>query len=86
MSIDKQKAKLEKIIAMAQDLLSDLEKGTANGTRAVANGKRKRRSAEEAKKMRTDVLAALKAKKSVAAIAKRHNVSTAYIYALKSAA
>ena len=86
MSIEKQKKKLEKIIAMAQGLLSDLEKGTSNGKRAVAKGKRKRRTAEEAKKMRTDVLAALKAKKSVPEIARRHNVSTAYIYMLKSAA
>ena len=86
MSIERQKKKLEKIIAMAQDLLSSLEKGASNGKRSPATGKRKRRSAEEAKKLRADVLSALKAKKSVAAIAKRHKVTPAYIYMLKSAA
>ena len=86
MSIERQKKKLEKIIAMAQDLLSELENGTSNGKRAVTDGKRRRRTSAEAKKLRTEVLAALKAKKPVQDIAKRHNVSTAYIYMLKSAA
>ena len=42
--------------------------------------------AEEAKKMKAEILAALKAGKPATAIAKRYKVSTAYIYMLKTAA
>jgi hypothetical protein len=82
--------KLEKLIAMAQELLADLAKTTSeNGKVSSLNGQkpvRTRRTAAEAQKMKADVLAALKAGKPATAIAKRYKVSTAYIYMLKSAA
>ncbi len=90
MSTTRQQRKLEKIIAMAQDLLADMQKKSAlNGYTAAKTGrkpKRTRRTAEEAKKMKTEIMAALKAKKTAAELAKRYKVSTAYIYMLKTAA
>jgi hypothetical protein len=89
-SNNRQIRKLEKIIAMAQELLADLEKSaSAYGKAASLNGHkpvRTRRTAAEAQKMKADVLAALKAGKPATAIAKRYKVSTAYIYMLKTAA
>jgi hypothetical protein len=86
----RQQRKLEKIITLAQDLLADMQKRSSlNGSAVVGNGrkpKRTRRTSEEAKKMKTEILAALKAKKSAAELAKRYKVSTAYIYMLKTAA
>lgn len=89
MSTIRQQRKLEKIIAMAQELLVDLQKSASfkdqasslNGSRPI----RMRRTAEEARKMKAEVLAALKAGKPATAIAKRYKVSTAYIYMLKTA-
>jgi hypothetical protein len=90
MSTKRQQRKLEKIIAMAQELLADLQKSASIKIRAPShNGGRPvrtRRTAEEARKMKADVLAALKAGKPATAIAKRYKVSTAYIYMLKTAA
>jgi DNA repair exonuclease SbcCD ATPase subunit len=90
MSTNRQQRKLEKIIVMAQDLLADMQKrNSQNGSAAAKAGRkvvRLRRTAEEAKKMKADVLAALKAGKPATAIAKRYKVSTAYIYMLKTAA
>jgi DNA repair exonuclease SbcCD ATPase subunit len=90
MSTNRQQRKLEKIIVMAQDLLADMQKrNSLNGSAAGKTGRRVvrlRRTAEEAKKMKADVLAALKAGKPATAIAKRYKVSTAYIYMLKTAA
>jgi hypothetical protein len=86
----RQQRKLEKIITLAQDLLADMQKRSSlNDSAVVRNGrkpKRTRRTAEEAKKMKTEILVALKAKKSAAELAKRYKVSTAYIYMLKTAA
>jgi hypothetical protein len=90
MSTNRQQRKLEKIIVMAQNLLADMQKKSALSGSAAVNSARKpkrtRRTAEEAKKMKTEILAALKAKKSAAELARRYKVSTAYIYMLKTAA
>ncbi len=90
MSTKRQQRKLEKIIAMAQELLADLQRSSSIKSQASSrNGRqpvRSRRTAEEAKKMKADVLTALKAGKPATAIAKRYKVSTAYIYMLKTAA
>jgi hypothetical protein len=90
MSTIRQQKKLEKIIVMAQDLLADIQKRSSLTGGATAKTGRKvvrlRRTSEEAKKMKADVLAALKAGKPATAIAKRYKVSTAYIYMLKTAA
>ena len=90
MSTIRQQRKLEKIIMMAQDLLADMQRrNSLNGNAEGKTGRkvvRLRRTSEEAKKMKTEIRAALKAKKSAAELARRYKVSTAYIYMLKTAA
>ncbi|MCX7344134.1 MAG: hypothetical protein NTU78_00065 [Alphaproteobacteria bacterium] len=90
MSTKRQQRKLEKIIVMAQELLAALQNSASIKTHTPSlNGgrpPRTRRTAEQTRKMKADVLAALKAGKPATAIAKRYKVSTAYIYMLKSAA
>ena len=81
----RQIARLRKIVAMAQELLKQAEANPTLPASAKRGGKsgRTRRTGDEARKMRADILA--KRKKGVSAIelAKKYNVSTAYIYMIQ---
>jgi len=79
-------SKLQRIIALAEKLI---EKGPAakrrpavkNGHRAV-KGKRVRRSGKELVQFRRMLKAERKKGVSVAELARKHGVSTAYVYSL----
>lgn len=89
MSANRQLRKMEKISALAQELLASMRQSGSNGySTSKPSGKapkRKRRTAEEAKKMKAEVLSALKAGQPATKVAKRYGVTTAYVYMLKSA-
>jgi hypothetical protein len=82
----RQIAKLKKLVLMAQDLLESAE---ANPVGPAANARRgnrpirHRRTAAEAAKMRSDILAKRAKGVSALSLAKKYNVSTAYIYMIK---
>jgi len=79
----RQTSNLNKIIAIAQKLLNQAAKAPAP-VKAVKSGKtRSRRTAVEAEKMRAEILAQRKKGVAVTKLAKRYNVSTAYIYMIK---
>ncbi len=73
---------LKKIIAAAQKILdtADVE---ASLPRASDSTRRRRRSSEEAERMRADILAKRSKGVSAAKLAEKYNVSTAYIYMIK---
>jgi Mor family transcriptional regulator len=83
MSLSKRQiGKLNKIIAMAQSLI-DSHNGGRSGPRARSSSRRLRRSSAEAAKMRADILARRAKGVSALSLAKKYNVSTAYIYMIK---
>lgn len=81
----RQIARLRKIIAMAQELLKIAEANPTLPASLQRGGKsgRTRRSADDAKKMRADILAKRKKGVPAADLAKKYNVSTAYVYMIK---
>ncbi|MFO1122050.1 MAG: hypothetical protein U1F47_07010 [Hyphomicrobiales bacterium] len=82
----RQIAKLKKLVSMAQDLLASAEANpTLPASQARRSGRpvRHRRTAAEAEKMRNDILAKRAKGVSALSLAKKYNVSTAYIYMIK---
>jgi|GEM_PF-3446792 len=80
----RQTSNLKKIIATAQKLLDQAAKAPAPVKASKSGkGKRNRRTAVEAKKMRAEILAQRKKGVPVTKLAERYNVSTAYIYMIK---
>lgn len=84
MSLSKrQVAYLNKIISTAQKLLDTADQeGNKPGSRGGAP-KRHRRSAAEAEKMRSDILAKRAKGVSAVKLAEKYGVSTAYVYMIK---
>jgi hypothetical protein len=81
---DRQIAKLEKIITMAQSLLETAnDQNTNSPRRNVSKAPRTRRTAAQTQKLRNDVLKARARGASVAELAEKFNVSAPYIYMLK---
>ena len=82
MSLSKRQiAYLNKIIVTAQKMLDTAH---LEGARGGGSGpKRRRRSAAEAEKMRSDILAKRAKGVSAAKLAEKYGVSTAYIYMIK---
>ena len=70
---------------MAQDLLAAAEANPAPSSlgRRRSGPVRHRRTASEAAKMRADILAKRSKGVSALSLAKKYNVSTAYIYMIK---
>ena len=82
----RQTAKLNKILALVQELLdqsSKAAKPSKKAGRAVAKPTRTRRSSSDVVKMRADILAKRAKGVSAAALAEKYGVSTAYIYMIK---
>jgi hypothetical protein len=78
-----QVVKLNKIIGLAQILLAEIEGQHTAGDQEVrlkATGKRRRRSGKELVNFRKLLKAERKKGVSVAELAQRHGVSTAYIH------
>jgi hypothetical protein len=78
----RQIAYLNRIIATAQKMLDTAH---LEDSRSGMNGgaRRRRRSAEEAEKMRSDILSKRAKGVSAAKLAEKYGVSTAYIYMIK---
>lgn len=74
-------SKLNKIIALAEKMISS-SANKSTKAKPVSKGKRIRRSGKELAAFRKMLKAERKAGVSVAAMAKKHGVSTAYIYTL----
>lgn len=82
----RQVSKLNKALAMIQDVLKTAASEAASGktaARSSSGPRRTRRTAAQAEKMRADILA--KRAKGVPAttLAEKYGVSTAYIYMIK---
>ena len=75
----RQRAYLDRIAELVEKVRSDV--GVTTNVRSEA--KRPRRKSEDAVKMREQVLAARAKGVSVASLAKKYGVSTAYIYMIK---
>ena len=74
-------SKLKKIIALAEKMISSSAKKSAKA-KPVSKGKRIRRSGKELVAFRKMLKAERKTGVSVAAMAKKYGISTAYIYTL----
>jgi hypothetical protein len=78
--------KLRNIVAAAQKLIADAEKGGSSGKPGVkrgAKGPATRRSGKELEAFRAMLKAERKAGVSVAELAKKHSVTPSYIYQLE---
>lgn len=74
----RQDQQLKTIISLIEELRRDASK-TANGSGI----RRRRRSAEDARKMREDILAARARGVPARKLAAKYDVSTAYVYMIK---
>ena len=74
-------SKLKKIIALAEKMISSSAKGSPKA-KPSSKGKRIRRSGKELVAFRKMLKAQRKKGASVAEMARKHGVSTAYIYTL----
>lgn len=74
----RQDRQLQTIISMIEELRNEAAKRPLAG-----EGGRRRRSAEDAQKMREDILASRARGVAVAELAQKYGVSTAYIYMIK---
>lgn len=78
---ERQLSQLNKAIAVVQDILASAQaESKAPARKQKSSGKRYRRSAADAAKLRKDVLAARKKGVPASALAKKYGVSSAYIY------
>lgn len=75
-------AKLEKIIAALQTIISEASANTVSRKRAGGKGRRIRRTGRELVAFRKMLKSERKRGTSVAALAKKHGISSAYIYSL----
>jgi hypothetical protein len=78
-----QAVKLKKIIGLAQDLLAEIDGKTAGRDKKAllkSSGKRRRRSGNELAAFRKLLKSERKRGVPVVELARRHSVSTAYIY------
>ncbi len=73
----------EKILSQIVTLVEKFRAEAAKSPEKSGKGGRMRRSAAEAEKMRKDILAARAKGVSVAKLASKYGVSTAYIYMIK---
>jgi hypothetical protein len=81
-----QMKRIERIISIAQRLITDTPKPRrgrqSNGTGRVRTAKRRRRSGKELKVFRQMLRTQRKKGVPVAQLARKHGISTAYIYQL----
>ena len=74
----RQDRELQTIISMIEELRKEATKQAGD-----SSGRRRRRSASDAQKMRQDILAARANGVPATELARRYGVSTAYIYMIK---
>jgi Mor family transcriptional regulator len=80
----RQVGKLNRILDIVQDILRKDENAATSAKKATRpSGVRRRRSAKEAEKMRSDILKQRARGVSAAELADKYDVSTAYIYMIK---
>ena len=75
-------AKLEKIIVSLQMIISEASKRSASGKNVSVKAKRVRRTGKELVAFRKMLKSERKKGASVASLAKKHGISSAYIYSL----
>jgi hypothetical protein len=84
----RQVSKLNKIVTVVNELLAKAQQAetrqkASTGKKAAGRSKRTRRTAADAAKMRADILAKRAKGVPAATLARKYNVSTAYIYMIK---